>query len=238
MRFICCCFNTVDRKQGVSKLNVSKIQKTYPAQGRGVAKYLCKKGVWGIHYIRNFIFSKRTAPNSKVIWSKIFLGGKNSVLSRKDMLFALNLWMEFTMENLTTSCRIWQWSMCLWFSEKYYSAYSNLGLYGDHLCWTPLSRNPTTLDTARRPMAKPKKIRASMQTSLFLLVWDTSQVQGVGWEGGTFIDFGPFLASDTTHVFQCGRNPHGSKADQPHGSWIIHITLFNYWPLPIHFGDL
>ena len=67
MRFICCCFNTVDRKQGVSKLNVSKIQKTYPAQGRGVAKYLCKKGVWGIHYIRNFIFSKRTAPNSKVI---------------------------------------------------------------------------------------------------------------------------------------------------------------------------
>ena len=91
MRFICCCFNTVDRKQGVSKLNVSKIQKTYPAQGRGVAKYLCKKGMWGIHYIRNFIFSKRTAPNSKVIWSKIFLGGKNSVLSRKDMLFALNL---------------------------------------------------------------------------------------------------------------------------------------------------
>ena len=165
MRFICCCFNTVDRKQGVSKLNVSKIQKTYPAQGRGVAKYLCKKGVWGIHYIRNFIFSKRTAPNSKVIWSKIFLGGKNSVLSRKDMLFALNLWMEFTMENLTTSCRIWQWSMCLWFSEKYYSYFSNLGLYGDHLCCTPLSRNATTLDTAKRPMAKPKKIRASMQTS-------------------------------------------------------------------------
>ena len=57
----------------------------------------------------------------------------------------------------------------------------------------------------------------SLHANLLVPLRDTSQVQGVGWEGGAFIDFGPFLASDTTHVFQCGRNPHG-KADQTYGS--------------------
>ena len=52
MRFIPCCFNTVDRKQGVSKLNVSKLQETYPyppSPGESQNTYVIGVCGMGIH---------------------------------------------------------------------------------------------------------------------------------------------------------------------------------------------